>query len=66
MTQSRRLSTKYYDFYQFHMENEGLNKTTITKYNETDAAIIAKFLEKYDQAHHKEGKCLAQTYSLEK
>ena len=48
------------------MENEGLNVTTITEYDETDAAIIASFLEKHDQAYHKEGKCLAQTYSLEK
>ena len=55
---SRKPPSKYHDFYQFYMENENANNTTIKEYDETEASFMASFMETYSKTNNSDIKCL--------
>ena len=63
---SRRPPSKYHDFYQFYMENENINNTTVQEYNDIEASFMASFINLHSNMNEYDQKCFAQTYSLEK
>ena len=63
---SRQPPSKYHDFYQFFMENNDTNNTTIQEYDDIEASFIISFINLHSNMDNNRQECFAQTYSLEK